>query len=526
MEFIAPIPIGDGSPVTRASAGTYWDAAGVLRTALANVLRVTYDPSDLGAAPYPLIEQAATNLFPASEDLSGWTGVGAPVVTPDAMHAPDGTNNADRVNAPGDLTGITRTIAGLQAGQAYTLSAYVEIMPGGSATALRFGTDADALAATFDPLSGALISAGASVLSTRVRKWGTNRYRLLMAFTASAASLNFAAFASGGSLSFSLWGLQLVLGSNFGSYVPSTQGTRAADVLGASFGLIASNLTENDVDDAPLYNPVTAYAVGNRVRRTETHHVYEAVQASTGKTPEANLTGTPPIWFEVRPTNQRAAFDGTVSTPSIGVGGVVQFVLRPGKVATALAVLAAQGADVRVAVVDKDGTLAYRKSKGLRLKNSLSITDYAFKPIVYRTDEVFDDLPPFAKGLICVTVTKTGSAAQVGDLVVGRLEDVGEMQWKPEIRTLRNSSYKDNGFGVLKFNKKRSAKLITADVFVENERTDSIVRLLDDYTDDPVVIIGDSRWTSLICLGFVQDFRYTMDSPGGSFYNVQIQGFV
>ena len=140
---------------------------------------------------------------------------------------------------------------------------------------------------------------------------------------------------------------------------------------------------------------------------------------------------------------------------------------------------------------------------------------------------MFDDLPPFKNCIICVTVTKPGSQAAVGDIQFGRLEDIGDTQWKPEVRTLRRSKITDDDFGNIKFVKRRSSKLLTVDVSVHTDRADYVVRMLNGYTDQPCVIIGDKRWTSLIILGFVQDFRLVLEFDGeaGALYNAQIQGF-
>ena len=79
----------------RASTGTYYDAAGVLRTAASGAARFTYDPitkESLGL----LIEEQSTNRCLYSEDLTatGWN-TGTTSVTANAIAAPDGTTTAD-----------------------------------------------------------------------------------------------------------------------------------------------------------------------------------------------------------------------------------------------------------------------------------------------------------------------------------------------------------------------------------------------------------------------------------------------
>lgn len=82
---------------TRSSTGTYFDAAGLLKTAAINTPRLDHHP--VTKAPLGLlIEGAGTNLlsYSAQIDSAPWSGSGA-VVTPNAIAAPDGTLTADKL---------------------------------------------------------------------------------------------------------------------------------------------------------------------------------------------------------------------------------------------------------------------------------------------------------------------------------------------------------------------------------------------------------------------------------------------
>lgn len=542
MEIIAPASITNDAagPVTRASTGSYWDSAGVLQTAAANAPRLTYDPADLSAAPYLLLEPAATNLWTWSSDMtqSDWSQQNVTVQSANRANAFGATVSRVTPNSTNGLHFVGRvTPPALSIGQKYTatyalaasnLSAAVEFYDG---TGYRY--------ATVDPAAGVIVSADSAlgvtlspldsfgfctlaITGSVVGSSGTPRFTLL---ASGAGGLN---FAGDGAQHLDVAFAQLEAGAKATSPIRTTGAAapRAADVLDGSLGLLWSNIAETDANDGALWASGTAYAVGVTVRRPN-HRRYYALQASTGKTPETNTSGTTPIWQDVGPTKRWATFDQKYSTVAANAD-VVQYLVRPGTVATAVAVLGLDANDVRVSMVDAStGTVVYQSAKNLRIKNCRSWTDYFFKPIVRRSDEVFDDLPPFKSGVILVTVTKKGSGAQVADLVFGRKEYIGEMQWKPEIRTLRRSIITDDGFGGVTFTKRRSSKLITADVSVDTDLADDVVRLLDSYTATPCVIIGDARWTSLIILGFVQDFRLVLEYDGtnGALYNAQIQGF-
>jgi hypothetical protein len=532
MEIIAPIAITSdaaaiGAPVLRSSANaTYWDRNGVLQTAAADTPRITYDPADLSAAPYLLIEPAATNVIPAPGPLTGvwFDASGSGVYDEDKYPDPTGGNHASRwtsgyrkyarVNGTNGMPVMTN-------GAQYTMSVFVRPVGSGSMV-MRLGVESPNNYALFD-MSTMTVAGTSGNAVGKVSPCANGWYRLSTTLTADTSGNSTVIFyLYSGGFPFDVWGDQIEVGA-LSSY---TVGARAADILNPAVGngLLWSNVAENDTDDGATWSAATAYAVNAKVRRPN-HRTYLALQASTNKTPETNTTGATPIWQDVGPTKRFAVFDNKYSTTA-GAAEVVTYLLRPGAVATAAGVLGLDGNDVRVSVVDAaSGAQVYRKTKNLRIKNCRSLTDYLFKPISRRRDEVFDDLPPFKNALICVTVTKPGSTAQVADIVAGRLEYLGETQWAPEIRSKRRSIITDDGFGNLTFTKRRKSKLLTVDVSIDNALVDDTTRLIDTYTDQPCVIIGDARWTVLIILGFVQDFRLVLESPAGSLYNAQIEGF-
>lgn len=90
--------------------GTYFDSAGVLKTAARGTQRVTYDPADLTAPPRVLIEAAATNLTPYSEQIGAATGwlFNTTTDTANQTLSPDGQTTADLMTIIGSSPFIYR----------------------------------------------------------------------------------------------------------------------------------------------------------------------------------------------------------------------------------------------------------------------------------------------------------------------------------------------------------------------------------------------------------------------------------
>jgi hypothetical protein len=293
------------------------------------------------------------------------------------------------------------------------------------------------------------------------------------------------------------------------------------------YGLMWSNLTENDTDDGPAW--VSAQAVAkDEYRRRPNHKVYKALQAaptSVTAAPETNPKdgNGNPYWLEWDPTNRWAALDTTLDTASAGPD-VLQWVVRPGDIANAVAVLGMDAQYVSVSMVTGAGIVMYRQTKALLLKTSRSWSDWLFKTRERRSDEVFYDIPHLKTGIYCITVTKPGGSPVASDIKMGRLEDIGETLIKPEIRTLRRSTIKDDGYGRYRFTKRPSSKIMSANVYIDASRFDAVGRMLDKYADEPCVIIGDSRWTRLILLGYADDYSLVLDDGNNANYNLKAIG--
>lgn len=201
----------------RTSTGTFIGNNGLLQTAAANVARMQYNPLNLAALPYLLLENAATNLALQSGDISNaawgarWGG-GASVVADAAVLAPDGTP-AYKVTATNGGSGIGQGVA-LTAGVTYTFSMWVAA-----------GANARSLGVW--PASG-----GGTVMAFSVVPANLPMARYSVTYTAAATGTHYFGL-QGLTLGSSLWCSlgQVQTGAYPDSYIPTTNVavTRAAD---------------------------------------------------------------------------------------------------------------------------------------------------------------------------------------------------------------------------------------------------------------------------------------------------------
>jgi hypothetical protein len=244
-----------GATLTRGSAGTYFNVAGVLQSAATNVARFDHDP--VSHAPLGLlIERASTNLLTNSQAFDNaavWT-VSNVTVTANSTAAPDGTTTADTLAPTGSGPTIYQGPSGPGGSVAMTMSLWLKSATGSSFTVAgrangsgvspnptnwSYGT----VTTSWQRLSGALVAAaGASTINTGIGNFSTG-------------------WANGNNLY--AWGAQLETGA-LTSYMPS--GSRSADALvldWSSRGIAdGSHTVRYTFDDATYQDVSTTVASG------------------------------------------------------------------------------------------------------------------------------------------------------------------------------------------------------------------------------------------------------------------------
>lgn len=218
--------------LTRASAGTRVNAAGLVVTEAVDVPRLDYDLATM-AVRGMLAEGTATNLIPVSTasllQNPPWTTTGSMTVTDNAAVAPDGTNTA---------TLLTKTAGAGITGSYFAFG--IPVAPSTIYTASFYGRLGTALAADmryslYDEIALGFFATEVAYAQTAL---STGWARLWASFTtpAGCTSLRFYPWrhlnAAAGATLYA-WGHQVEAGSAPSAFIPTTgaAATRAADII-------------------------------------------------------------------------------------------------------------------------------------------------------------------------------------------------------------------------------------------------------------------------------------------------------
>jgi hypothetical protein len=272
--------------------------------------------------------------------------------------------------------------------------------------------------------------------------------------------------------------------------------------------------------DYAAYAAGTTYALGARVIRTSTHRIYESLQAgNTGHTPESS----PTWWLDIGPTNRWAMFDSVVGT-STTLASPLTVVIAPGAV-NALALLELVGSAVTVSMTSVTGGGAvYSRTVDLDASEVGDYYEYFFSPFRQRSSVVLTDMPPYADGI--VTVSLTGSTVSLGVCAVGLFDELGEAEYGATAGITDYSLKTTDDFGNTTLTRRSYAKRTTVKMWLDKGAVNRVHRTLADLRATPCVWVGvdDDELDPLTVYGFFKDFQIEVAYPTTALCSLDIEG--
>jgi len=282
--------------------------------------------------------------------------------------------------------------------------------------------------------------------------------------------------------------------------------------------LVSSTVPE--VDYAAWSAPAT-YAVGDRVIRTTTHRIYEALVPGSSETPPESA---PTRWVSVGSTNRWRMLDSEVGSVTTATSSLT-VILSPGY-ATALALLELDAQSITITVRDPSNVITYTTTRSLDNSVLLSWYDYFYTDPVARSEVVFSNLS-IGVGYT-VAVTLTGSIVECGALVVGEATDLGAAEYGAGLGIIDYSRKETDEFGVTSITKRKYAKRLSVKLAFERAQMNLVFRTLASLRSTPCVFVTTEAdyYESMTVYGFWKDFRIDVSYPTMNNCTLEVEGLI
>lgn len=311
--------------------------------------------------------------------------------------------------------------------------------------------------------------------------------------------------------------------------------------------LLYSNVPEPGPFDPDEWDPEHCYAAGDRCCRLTTHKVYESVgDGNTGKVPEDNVTGSPPLWFEVGMTNRHRMFDENLKSCTEVAGELV--VEIDATRTTAVALIGILAENVEISMVDPDGdVVATVEMDLLRTDNVFDFYSYIYSDFLYY-GKVFWTYPGYltSGNRLRIKMMPLDGRVEARTVFRGREIYIGETKRKVSLGFNDFSKVEEDSFGGWYIERGDYRDISTFTVEIDNEKSSLLHQTLTWLRAKKCVWIVDNTETfdgvegvepedgsservmqALIIYGLLRHYEMTIDSTAPGITNsidLQLEG--
>ena len=285
-------------------------------------------------------------------------------------------------------------------------------------------------------------------------------------------------------------------------------------------------LSSTAVEQYATWNSAATYAKGDKCVYGD--KIYESLlDGNVNKTPDTN----PNSWLDIGANNKMSMFDIQVNTQTTATE-TLTVVFKPGSAFNAVSFLNLVGNTITVIVKDSPtGSVVYTET--IELDNSSSnVIDwytYFFEDFDFRTEVVFRNIPPYANGVIEVTISaNVGAPVAIGTCSVGTMIDLGDTQYGLNYGIRDYSIKETDEFGNTKFIQRAFSKRMSPTLMVENTRLNYIGKTLENLRATPTVYIAvdDPKYGGTVVFGFLKDWNIEINYPNHSMISMEVDGLI
>jgi len=286
--------------------------------------------------------------------------------------------------------------------------------------------------------------------------------------------------------------------------------------------LTATNLTESTSE----WDVATTYDAGDEVHVVSTKTVYvSAIDSNTGNDPTTSDSDT---WIIKGAMNKWAAFDAFVANLATNAG-TITYSIDATKIVNGIAFFGLKADDIEITVSDGGAQSETITAELLKLDHINGSWYNWFTGGRPKSREyVFLALPYYGPSTeIDITITANSGDAQVGQVVLGRVFQLGETLAGVNLRSQNFTRYIEDEFGNLTTIPRVSIRKPEIDVFVNSGNVRRGERFLRDTQGRATVFIGSENVElALLEFGVLTQFDHYIDNKNLHHIKLELRGLV
>lgn len=286
--------------------------------------------------------------------------------------------------------------------------------------------------------------------------------------------------------------------------------------------LAATNLTESTSE----WDVATTYDAGDEVHVVSTKTVYvSAIDSNTGNDPTTSDADT---WIIKGAMNKWAAFDAFLANLATNAG-TITYSIDATEIVNGIAFFALKADEIEITVSDGAGQSETVTADLLSLDHINGSWYNWFTGGRPRSKEyIFLQLPYYGPSTeIAITITANSGDAQVGQIALGKVFELGKTLAGVNLRSQNFTRYIEDEFGNLTTIPRASIRKPEIDVFVNSGNVRRGERFLRDIQGRATVFIGsEDVELALLEFGVLTQFDHYIDNRNFHHIKMELRGLI
>lgn len=285
-----------------------------------------------------------------------------------------------------------------------------------------------------------------------------------------------------------------------------------------------SSVAENDY---LAWSASKTYKNGDHVIyvSNDIHKIYKSIQDNNiNNNPMSSLTA----WVYVSETNRWKMFDASVGSETVAANQISVKITVVNQFIDSVALQNVDCGKVSVQVSTAQDGVLYNKTFSMVMTDGINDPyQYAYAPIIRKSEFFAGDLPRIANGQITVTLSDDfGGNCQCGAFAIGQAIEIGEVRRDFKLSISDWSDKKRNAYGEVFLNVRDYSDNGDYVLNVPTSMVGYVKKILSEARSVGRIYVGVPGLSFTQIWGFYKDFSIIAQNAKTSICNISIEGIV